>query len=152
MTIPSLMSTSLKSVLIPVKDDSRMKKFAKRIKSCRPLGMFKLSKDEFLLCYDGACFVVCFGCPRIKARPQCLGCMSTVTGTLVALTRSSGKARWSGPSDIILISSSSTADSSKSVMQTPAISSKLSLEIICGARTSLSRSPRAPRTRGFRSN
>jgi len=40
------------SVTIPQRDDIRLKKFVKRIKSCRPIGMFKLDKDEFLLCYN----------------------------------------------------------------------------------------------------
>ena len=30
-----------------------MEKLAKRCESCRPMGMFRSNKDEFLLCYDG---------------------------------------------------------------------------------------------------
>lgn len=48
-----------KTVGIPQKNDSRLKKLAKRIRSRRPVGMFKLKKDEFLLCYDGAFLAGC---------------------------------------------------------------------------------------------
>ncbi|KAI0079115.1 hypothetical protein K474DRAFT_1659617 [Panus rudis PR-1116 ss-1] len=41
-----------KSVTIPQRDDPRLEKLAKRCESCRPKGMFRSSKDEFLLCYD----------------------------------------------------------------------------------------------------
>ncbi|KAI0792219.1 Dbl domain-containing protein [Abortiporus biennis] len=41
-----------KSVTIPQRDDPRLEKLAKRCESCRPMGMFRSSKDEFLLCYD----------------------------------------------------------------------------------------------------
>jgi len=34
-------------------EDPRLEKLAKRCESCRPLGMFRSNKDEFLLCYDG---------------------------------------------------------------------------------------------------
>lgn len=44
---------SFKSVTIPQRDDPRLEKLAKRCESCRPMGMFRSSKDEFLLCYDG---------------------------------------------------------------------------------------------------
>ncbi|EMD39100.1 hypothetical protein CERSUDRAFT_47353 [Gelatoporia subvermispora B] len=44
--------TDFKSVTIPQREDPRLEKLAKRCESCRPMGMFRSSKDEFLLCYD----------------------------------------------------------------------------------------------------
>jgi len=44
--------TDFKSVTIPQRDDPRLEKLAKRCESCRPMGMFRSSQDEFLLCYD----------------------------------------------------------------------------------------------------
>jgi len=44
--------TDFKSVTIPQRDDPRLEKLAKRCESCRPMGMFRSNKDEFLLCYD----------------------------------------------------------------------------------------------------
>ncbi|CCM02646.1 uncharacterized protein FIBRA_04750 [Fibroporia radiculosa] len=44
--------TDFKSVTIPQRDDPRLEKLAKRCDSCRPMGMFRTSQDEFLLCYD----------------------------------------------------------------------------------------------------
>ncbi|TBU24200.1 Dbl-like domain-containing protein [Dichomitus squalens] len=44
--------TDFKSVTIPQRDDPRLEKLAKRCESCRPMGMFRSSNDEFLLCYD----------------------------------------------------------------------------------------------------
>ncbi|KAK7686309.1 hypothetical protein QCA50_010533 [Cerrena zonata] len=41
-----------KSVTIPQREDPRLEKLAKRCESCKPRGMFRSSKDEFLLCYD----------------------------------------------------------------------------------------------------
>lgn len=38
---------------IPQRDDPRLEKLAKRCESCRAMGMFRTSQDEFLLCYDG---------------------------------------------------------------------------------------------------
>ena len=56
--IPVLISLlSFKSVTIPQRDDPRLEKLAKRCESCRPMGMFRSSKDEFLLCYDGKCLL-----------------------------------------------------------------------------------------------
>lgn len=46
-------SISFKSVSIPQKDDPRLATFNKRFESCKPLGMFRCSENEFLLCYDG---------------------------------------------------------------------------------------------------
>ncbi|KAJ3520044.1 hypothetical protein NM688_g9215 [Phlebia brevispora] len=45
--------TDFKSVTIPQRDDPRLERLAKRCESCRPMGMFRSSKNEFLLCYDG---------------------------------------------------------------------------------------------------
>lgn len=42
-----------KSVTIPQKDDPRLAALAKRCDACRPLGMFRTSENEFLLCYNG---------------------------------------------------------------------------------------------------
>jgi hypothetical protein len=44
---------SFKSVTIPQRDDPRHEKLAKRCESSRPMGMFRSSENEFLLCYDG---------------------------------------------------------------------------------------------------
>ncbi|KAI0741870.1 Dbl domain-containing protein [Daedaleopsis nitida] len=44
--------TDFKSVTIPQRDDPRLEKLAKRCENCRPMGMFRSSNDEFLLCYD----------------------------------------------------------------------------------------------------
>ncbi|OBZ74126.1 Rho1 guanine nucleotide exchange factor 1 [Grifola frondosa] len=44
--------TDFKSVTIPQREDPRLEKLAKRCESCQPMGMFRSSKDEFLLCYD----------------------------------------------------------------------------------------------------
>ncbi|KAJ3569204.1 hypothetical protein NP233_g5203 [Leucocoprinus birnbaumii] len=40
------------SVTIPQREDPRLSHLAKRCESCRPMGMFRSSDDEFLLCYD----------------------------------------------------------------------------------------------------
>ncbi|KAH9959694.1 CNH domain-containing protein [Lactifluus volemus] len=45
--------SDFKSVTIPQRDDPRHEKLAKRCESCRPMGMFRSSENEFLLCYDG---------------------------------------------------------------------------------------------------
>jgi len=44
---------SYRSVTIPQRDNPQFPYLAKRCESCRPLGMFRPSEDEFLLCYDG---------------------------------------------------------------------------------------------------
>lgn len=44
--------TDFKSVTIPQRDDTRLAALAKRCESCRPMGMFRSSENEFLLCYD----------------------------------------------------------------------------------------------------
>lgn len=44
--------SDFKSVTIPQRDDPQLKNIVKRIKSCKPIGMFKCQRDEFLLCYD----------------------------------------------------------------------------------------------------
>ncbi|QRV73994.1 Rho1 guanine nucleotide exchange factor 1 [Ceratobasidium sp. AG-Ba] len=41
-----------KSVTIPQRDDPRFANIARRCDACRPLGMFRSSENEFLLCYD----------------------------------------------------------------------------------------------------
>ncbi|KAF7309564.1 hypothetical protein MIND_00327400 [Mycena indigotica] len=41
-----------KSVTIPQKEDPRLANLAKRCESCRPLGMFRSTDEEFLLCYN----------------------------------------------------------------------------------------------------
>ncbi|KAF9779315.1 CNH domain-containing protein [Thelephora terrestris] len=41
-----------KSVSIPRVEDPRLEKLAKKIKWCKPMGVFRSNKDEFLLCYD----------------------------------------------------------------------------------------------------
>ena len=50
--------TDFKSVTIPQRDDAKYEKLAKRCDSCRPMGMFRTSENEFLLCYDGAYFTL----------------------------------------------------------------------------------------------
>lgn len=49
-------SHSFKSVTIPQRDDAKLEKLVKRCEACRPLGMFRCTDDEFLLCYDGMSF------------------------------------------------------------------------------------------------
>ncbi|KAG8896511.1 hypothetical protein FRB99_008857 [Tulasnella sp. 403] len=44
--------TNFNSVTIPQKDDPRLSGLAKRLESCRPMGMFRSNENEFLLCYD----------------------------------------------------------------------------------------------------
>lgn len=44
---------SLQSVTIPQREDPRHAPLAKRWESCRPLGMFRSTDEEFLLCYTG---------------------------------------------------------------------------------------------------
>ncbi|KAI0256013.1 CNH domain-containing protein [Lactifluus subvellereus] len=44
--------SDFKSVTILQRDDPRHEKLAKRCESCRPMGMFRSSENEFLLCYD----------------------------------------------------------------------------------------------------
>ncbi|KIM21778.1 hypothetical protein M408DRAFT_80040, partial [Serendipita vermifera MAFF 305830] len=41
-----------KSVTIPQRDDRRLAPWKDRLQSCKPLGMFRSSEDEFLLCYN----------------------------------------------------------------------------------------------------
>ncbi|KAF9642598.1 hypothetical protein BDM02DRAFT_2008732 [Thelephora ganbajun] len=48
---------SFRSVTIPQKEDPRLEKLAKTCESCRPMSMFRSNKDEFLLCYDGMCWL-----------------------------------------------------------------------------------------------
>lgn len=44
--------SDLESVTVPRKDNSWLKKVAKRTESCRSIGMFRSNNSEFLLCYD----------------------------------------------------------------------------------------------------
>ena len=46
-------SFSFRSVTIPQRDDPSFASLTKRCESCKPMGMFKSSESEFLLCYDG---------------------------------------------------------------------------------------------------
>ncbi|KAJ7497980.1 CNH domain-containing protein [Mycena galericulata] len=41
-----------KSVTIPQREDPRLANLAKRCESCRPMGMFRSTDEEFLLCYN----------------------------------------------------------------------------------------------------
>ncbi|KAF8166590.1 Dbl-like domain-containing protein [Mycena galopus ATCC 62051] len=41
-----------KSVTIPTREDPRLATLAKRCESCRPMGMFRSTDEEFLLCYN----------------------------------------------------------------------------------------------------
>ena len=43
---------SFKSVTIPQRDDPRLASLTKRCEACKPMGMFRSSENEFLLCYD----------------------------------------------------------------------------------------------------
>jgi len=47
------LQTSYESVVIPQRDDVNFAYLPKRSDSCRPIGMFRSSDQEFLLCYDG---------------------------------------------------------------------------------------------------
>uniref|UniRef100_A0A0W0F0H3 Putative Dbl-like domain-containing protein n=1 Tax=Moniliophthora roreri TaxID=221103 RepID=A0A0W0F0H3_MONRR len=44
--------SDLQSVTIPQTEDPRFAGLAKRCESCRPLGMFRATEEEFLLCYS----------------------------------------------------------------------------------------------------
>ena len=44
---------SFESITIPHREDPRHSHLSKRWDSVRPLGMFKSTDQEFLLCYDG---------------------------------------------------------------------------------------------------
>jgi len=44
--------SDLQGITIPEKEDPHLKELTKRFQSCRPIGMFRLSEDRFLLCYD----------------------------------------------------------------------------------------------------
>lgn len=44
---------SFESITIPQREDPKHAQLAKRCESARPLGMFRSSEEEFLLCYDG---------------------------------------------------------------------------------------------------
>lgn len=44
--------SDLTSTTIPRVEDPQSERLAKRTEQCRPIGMFKSTNDEFLLCYD----------------------------------------------------------------------------------------------------
>ena len=44
---------SCEGVAIPQRDDVNFPYLPKRCESCRPIGMFRSSEQEFLLCYEG---------------------------------------------------------------------------------------------------
>ncbi|KAF8645045.1 hypothetical protein AX16_008106 [Volvariella volvacea WC 439] len=44
--------STFNSVIIPQKDDAQFAHLTKRSDSCKPLGMYRCTEDEFLLCYD----------------------------------------------------------------------------------------------------
>ena len=44
---------SLQSVTIPQREDPRLSTIIKRCEACKPLGMFRSTDEEFLLCYNG---------------------------------------------------------------------------------------------------
>lgn len=62
-----------KSVRIPSLDDPGFKALSKRIQSCKPLGMFRSSETEFLLCFDDfGIFVNPHGDPSPTRTPKTL--------------------------------------------------------------------------------
>ena len=46
-------SNSFGSITLPQKEDPRHTQLIKRCENARPIGMFRSTEDEFLLCYDG---------------------------------------------------------------------------------------------------
>lgn len=46
------MIDTMKAVTIPQKDNPNLGSIGRRCEACRPLGMFRCSEDEFLLCYN----------------------------------------------------------------------------------------------------
>jgi hypothetical protein len=83
---------SFVGVTIPKLDDPRHEKLAKRCESCRPMGLFRSSENELLLCYDGSIQseypLSVPDCPS-----QSLGCMWTGMATqLVLMAPLNGKA------------------------------------------------------------
>ena len=57
--ILTLFLHSFESITIPHREDARHSHLSKRWDSVRPLGMFKSTDQEFLLCYDGI-YYLCF--------------------------------------------------------------------------------------------
>ena len=46
---------SFDSITIPLRDDPKHAHLAKRCENAKPLGMFRSTEEEFMLCYDGTC-------------------------------------------------------------------------------------------------
>lgn len=122
---------SFKSVTIPQRDDPRLASLARRCESCRPMGMFRSSENEFLLCYDGT--HNSFDDPLgVKSHThnyshvrltQSSASTSIDTETQTEPTSSSsGKAPQSASRSTLLMSLSSTRDSSRSGTSTRAAS------------------------------
>jgi len=44
--------SDLRTVALPLCENPRQKRLAKRCRSCRPMGIFRSKKDEYLLCYN----------------------------------------------------------------------------------------------------
>ena len=55
---------SFESITIPHREDARHSHLSKRWDSVRPLGMFKSTDQEFLLCYDGINYLSFFKPPH----------------------------------------------------------------------------------------
>ena len=51
---------SFESITIPHREDPRHAHLSKRWDSVRPLGMFKSTDQEFLLCYDGMYIIITY--------------------------------------------------------------------------------------------
>ena len=53
MNLDSLLPGTIPDFAHAPRDDPRVLYLQKRVETARPLGMFKTSESEFLLCYDG---------------------------------------------------------------------------------------------------
>lgn len=53
MNLDSLLPGTIPDFSHSARDDPRIQAIAKRVETAKPLGMFKSSESEFLLCYDG---------------------------------------------------------------------------------------------------
>ncbi|KAL0068394.1 Rho guanine nucleotide exchange factor [Marasmius tenuissimus] len=49
--------SDLQSVTIPQREDPRLSTIIKRCEACKPLGMFRSTDEEFLLCYNGPSYL-----------------------------------------------------------------------------------------------
>lgn len=57
MNLDSLLPGTIPDFSHCPRDDPRIQAIAKRVETAKPLGMFKSSESEFLLCYnDFACY------------------------------------------------------------------------------------------------